>query len=103
VAICAERAAGAKQIQLVVADTGVGIAHEHLTHIFDRFYQADPARSAGGTGLGLSICHWIAKAHGGSIHAASTPGQGSTFTVLLPVPADMEVTVGVTAATTAVD
>jgi heavy metal sensor kinase len=77
-------AAGESQVRLVIADTGAGIAPEHLPHIFDRFYQADPARSAGGTGLGLSICQWIAEVHGGSIHAASTPGRGSTFTVLLP-------------------
>jgi heavy metal sensor kinase len=74
--------------RLVIADTGVGIACEHLPHVFDRFYQADAARSAGGTGLGLSICRWIAEVHGGSIRAASTPGQGSTFTVLLPAVAE---------------
>jgi heavy metal sensor kinase len=80
--------AGQCTARLVVADTGVGIAPQHLPHVFDRFYQADTARSAGGTGLGLSICQWIAEVHGGSIHATSAPGQGSTFTVLLPaVPA----------------
>jgi heavy metal sensor kinase len=86
VTICAERtgAAGESRAQLVISDTGVGIAPEHLPHLFGRFYQADPARSAGGTGLGLSICQWIAEVHGGSIHVASTPGRGSTFTVLLP-------------------
>jgi heavy metal sensor kinase len=74
------------QARLRVVDNGVGILPEHLPHLFERFYQADPARSAGGTGLGLSICRWIAEAHGGSIHAASErpPGRGSTFTVLLP-------------------
>jgi heavy metal sensor kinase len=86
VAIDAQRAGAAdeSQARLVIADTGLGIAPEHLPHVFDRFYQADPARSAGGTGLGLSICQWIAEAHGGSIHAASVPGRGSTFTVVLP-------------------
>jgi heavy metal sensor kinase len=88
VAVRAERAGAAgereSQARLVIADTGVGIAPEHLSHVFERFYQADPARSAGGSGLGLSICQWIAQVHGGSIHAASTPGRGSTFTVLLP-------------------
>ena len=69
---------------LVVADTGTGIPAEHLPHVFERFYQADPARSIGGTGLGLSICRWITEAHGGSIHARSERGRGSTFTVTLP-------------------
>jgi heavy metal sensor kinase len=71
---------------LSVSDTGPGIAAEHLPHIFDRFYRADKARSraGGGAGLGLSICRWIVEAHGGSISAASTPGQGSTFSVRLP-------------------
>jgi heavy metal sensor kinase len=72
---------------LAVEDTGVGIAPEHLPHIFERFYQADPARSSQGAGLGLSICRWIAQAHGGSIVAASAPGRGTTFTVTLPVQA----------------
>jgi heavy metal sensor kinase len=86
VVLHAERAgaAGESQARLVIADTGVGIAPEHLPHVFERFYQADPARSARGTGLGLSICQWIAEAHGGSIHAESAPGRGTTFTVLLP-------------------
>jgi signal transduction histidine kinase len=74
------------QVELWVHDTGVGIAPEHLPHIFDRFYRVDKARSRaeGGAGLGLSICRWIAEAHGGSISVESAPGQGSTFTVRLP-------------------
>jgi len=73
-------------VEISVADTGPGIAGEHLEHIFDRFYRLDPARSRaeGGAGLGLSISRWIAEAHGGTISAASTPGEGSTFTVRLP-------------------
>jgi heavy metal sensor kinase len=71
-------------VRLRVVDTGAGIDAEHLPHVFERFYQVDPARSAVGTGLGLSICRWIAEAHGGSIAASSVPGRGSTFTVLLP-------------------
>ncbi len=71
--------------RLAVADTGEGILAEHLPHVFERFYQADPARSSAGTGLGLSICRWIADAHGGSIRAESGRAQGSTFTVDLPL------------------
>jgi signal transduction histidine kinase len=70
---------------LRVTDTGIGIAAEHLPHIFERFYQADAARSSGGCGLGLSICRWIVKAHGGAIEAESGEGQGMEFTVALPL------------------
>ena len=72
--------------ELVVSDTGPGIPAEHLPRIFDRFYRVDTARSRadGGAGLGLSISRWIAEAHGGSIQAESTPGEGTTFTVRLP-------------------
>jgi heavy metal sensor kinase len=72
-----------------VADTGVGIGSEHLPHVFERFYRADPsrARADGGAGLGLAICRWIAEAHGGRITVESQPGRGSTFTVTLPLAA----------------
>jgi heavy metal sensor kinase len=70
---------------LRVTDTGIGIAAEHLPHIFERFYQADAARSTGGCGLGLSICRWIVKAHGGTIEAESKNAEGAKFTVVLPV------------------
>jgi two-component system OmpR family sensor kinase len=72
---------------LTVTDNGVGIAPEDLERIFDRFYQADPARTKGqsgdGAGLGLAIAKMIAESHGGTIEAASSPGQGTTFTVKL--------------------
>ena len=73
--------------RLVVADTGGGIAPEHLSHVFERFYRADPARRApdAGTGVGLSISRAIAQAHGGTLIASSPgPGQGATFTLTLP-------------------
>jgi signal transduction histidine kinase len=76
-----------KQLELWVRDTGVGIAREHLPHVFDRFYRADKTRSRveGGAGLGLSICRWIAEAHGGTMSVESLPGDGSKFTVRLPI------------------
>jgi signal transduction histidine kinase len=74
--------------RLTVSDTGVGIAPDDLERIFDRFYQADPARSRpseSGAGLGLAIAKWIAEAHGGKIEVQSELGKGTTFTVLLRV------------------
>lgn len=73
-------------VELWVRDSGPGIAPEEASHVFERFYRVDKARSRsdGGVGLGLSICRWIAEAHGGSIAVESGPGQGATFTVSLP-------------------
>ncbi len=69
-----------------VIDTGIGIAQEDLARIFDRFYQADPARvrKGEGSGLGLSIARWITEAHGGRIEVTSQVGTGTTFTVFIP-------------------
>jgi signal transduction histidine kinase len=83
-----ETAQKTEQVQLCVRDTGRGIAAEHLPHILDRFYRADPARGrdTGGTGLGLAIVRAIVEAHGGKVTAASKGvGQGSTFTIQLPI------------------
>jgi signal transduction histidine kinase/DNA-binding LacI/PurR family transcriptional regulator len=71
-------------IRVKVTDTGLGIAAEHLPRIFNRFYRVDASRSSRGAGLGLTIALDIARAHGGTIEAVSTPGVGTTFTVLLP-------------------
>jgi len=72
------------RVALEVSDTGVGIPEDQLPLIFERFYRADPSRSDGGTGLGLSIARQIAESHGSQIRVESTPGKGSTFTLLLP-------------------
>ncbi|MDX2212905.1 MAG: two-component system sensor histidine kinase RppB [Oculatellaceae cyanobacterium bins.114] len=70
-----------------VHDTGMGIPLEEQTHIFDRFYRVnrDRSRQTGGSGLGLAIAKAIAETHNGSLHVQSEVGQGSTFTVRLPL------------------
>ncbi len=70
-----------------VADTGVGIAAEHLPFLFDRFYQVDAGltRSKGGAGLGLAICRAIVEAHGGQVGVITEPGSGSRFYFTLPL------------------
>jgi len=71
-----------QRAQLEVADTGAGIAPDHLSHVFERFFRADPARSRGeGAGLGLSIARWIAQQHGASIDIASEAGKGTQVIV----------------------
>ena len=69
-----------------VRDTGAGIPADALERIFERFYKADRARASGGTGLGLAIARHLVEAHGGKIWAESIEGQGSTFSLTLPVP-----------------
>jgi two-component system, OmpR family, phosphate regulon sensor histidine kinase PhoR len=72
---------------LEVADTGIGIPARHLSRVFERFYRVDRARSreTGGTGLGLSIVKHVAESHGGTVEVRSRLGEGSIFTVRLPV------------------
>jgi len=74
-----------KTLRIAVRDTGPGIPPEHQPHVFDRFYRADPSRHGEGTGLGLAIARWIARELGGDIALDSVVGQGSTFTIILPV------------------
>ena len=78
---------GDKGILISVRDQGCGIDAEHLPRLFERFYRVDKARSRkhGGTGLGLSIVKHIVQAHGGSVSVESTPGEGSSFTIRLPL------------------
>lgn len=73
-------------VEISVADQGVGIEKKHLPRIFERFYRVDQARSRalGGTGLGLSIVRHIALAHRGTVGVTSVVGQGSTFTIRFP-------------------
>ncbi len=71
-------------IKIVFQDTGIGIPEEDIPHIFKRLYRCDKSRSQQGFGLGLSLAMAIAHAHLGDITAASQPGKGSTFTVILP-------------------
>jgi len=75
------------QVRIKVQDRGVGIAREHLSRLFERFYRVDAARSRaiGGTGLGLAIVKHIVQAHDGEVSVHSTPGEGSVFTINLPV------------------
>ncbi|MBX5451336.1 sensor histidine kinase [Thermogemmatispora sp.] len=70
---------------LRVSDTGIGIDPADLPHIFERFYRADRARQRPGTGLGLAIAQTLVEQFGGRIGAESVPGEGSTFSVWLPV------------------
>ena len=72
---------------VAVTDTGIGIPPEALGQVFERFYRADEARNrdSGGAGLGLAIAQKLVDEHGGSIAAESEPGEGSTFTVTLPL------------------
>lgn len=72
-------------LELSVSDTGQGIPREAQARIFERFYQASETDRPRGTGLGLYFCRLAVEAHGGSIAVRSSVGQGSTFTILLPL------------------
>ena len=89
VTLAAEPAGGG--VVISVADTGEGIAAEHLPHVFERFYRADPARDRehGGSGIGLAIARALVHAHGGTITASSEgPGKGAVFRISLPPASD---------------
>jgi len=74
-------------VRIKVRDYGIGILPEDISHIFDRLYRADPARSrdSGGVGLGLALVKWIIEAHSGTVRVESEPDQGALFEISLPV------------------
>ena len=76
-----------ERLALKISDTGIGIPPEHHGRIFDVFFQVDGSttREYGGSGLGLAIVKSFVEAHGGEVKVASTPGQGSTFSMILPI------------------
>jgi signal transduction histidine kinase len=73
--------------KITVSDTGIGIAADDIGRVFERFYRADRARSRepGGSGLGLPIARWIATQHQGTIDLRSTPSEGTTARIRLPL------------------
>jgi two-component system sensor histidine kinase BaeS len=85
--VTVETLANQSNVVVEVRDTGRGIDASDLPHIFEHFYRADPARGGqdGGTGVGLTIAKKIIEAHGGTIQAESQPGQGSKFSIFLPI------------------
>lgn len=85
--ILKEEHANSEQLQMKVIDTGSGMMPEDLEHVFDRFYQADGSstRKGEGTGIGLALTKELVELMKGEIQVESTPGQGSTFTIQLPI------------------
>lgn len=79
--LIAARAGAPATLAISITDTGVGIAPEHIPHLFEPFYTTKPH----GTGLGLAISAHIVTQHGGRITVDSQPGVGTTFTILLPL------------------
>lgn len=78
---------GPASVSFTVSDTGAGIPADELDRIFDQFYRVDPSRNraTGGVGLGLTIVKRLVEAHGGRLSVSSTPGEGTSFRVILPV------------------
>jgi signal transduction histidine kinase len=74
-----------EHVEIAVRDTGVGIDTAHQERIFEEFYQVGAAKTQEGTGLGLALTRSLVALHGGRLSVTSTPGEGSTFTVILPL------------------
>lgn len=74
-------------VSVEIRDNGAGIAPEHIPHVFELFYRADPSRKVdlGGVGLGLSIVKMVVEAHGGTVKLESEPGKGTAFLIILPI------------------
>src|SRR5579859_7581332 len=89
VVVCVKKP-GDGGVEISVTDQGIGIPGRDLERIFERFYRVDPARSraTGGTGLGLAIVKHVTAAHGGRVSVRSVEGEGSTFTLWIPMPED---------------
>jgi len=79
--VISARPSGADAVEIAVADTGKGIEPEHLARLFQPFYSTKGSR---GTGLGLSVVRKVVEEHGGRVHVESEPGQGATFSIILP-------------------
>ena len=84
-AISIRAQAGDEYVQVRLQDTGIGVAPQHLPHIFERFYKVNRSRRDSGTGLGLSIVKQLVEAHGGQITAESKEGEGTAFTFTVPI------------------
>ena len=78
------------KVTVTVSDFGIGIAEQHLPHLFERFYRVNKSRSQtlGGTGLGLAIVKHIVRLHGGDVFVTSCPGVKTTFGFTLPIAGD---------------
>lgn len=87
ISICISYQKDSATIKIEITDTGIGIPHQHLPRIFERFYVVDKARSrqTGGTGLGLSIVKHIVLLHNGTIDVESEENKGTKFTIHLPL------------------
>ena len=95
IAVSLARDLAAGMAVVTVADTGCGMTADQCAHVFDRYWQADGSHATKGNGLGLAIARRIVELHGGTVAVESTPDEGTTFSVALPLaPADKHVTTG---------
>jgi signal transduction histidine kinase len=97
------RGDGDDRVAIEVVDSGIGIAPQNLSRVFDVFFQVDGSttREFGGAGLGLAIVRSYVEAHAGDVRVESVPGKGTTFTISLPVMASGPAALAVRASPTA--